>query len=167
MRAILLASATATTLKGRRARSCVSQGYFPGFSWARRNTANRPDDENARLEIGPSEPLVSRQRLCCIRQRKSRSPILVTRARLRSSKETGTVNDTTTRTRRFCGRAARTTPAQMVKDASAGCWSVLPATLSRDTLGLSHVSLQEAHSCARGCDRNHRPRETKFIFAPL
>ena len=39
MRAILLASATATTLKGRRARSCVSQGYFPGFSWARRNTA--------------------------------------------------------------------------------------------------------------------------------
>ena len=39
MRAILLASATATTLNGRRARSCVSQGYFPGFSWARRNTA--------------------------------------------------------------------------------------------------------------------------------
>ena len=42
MRAILLASATATTLKGRRARSCVSQGYFPGFSWARRNTAIAP-----------------------------------------------------------------------------------------------------------------------------
>jgi hypothetical protein len=31
-----LASATATTLKGRRARSCVSQGYFPGFCSARR-----------------------------------------------------------------------------------------------------------------------------------
>jgi hypothetical protein len=33
-------------LKGRHARSCVSQGYFPGFSWARRNTAIAPDDEN-------------------------------------------------------------------------------------------------------------------------
>jgi hypothetical protein len=31
VRATLLASATATTLKGRRARSCVSQGYFPGY----------------------------------------------------------------------------------------------------------------------------------------
>src|SRR3954471_8680724 len=38
MRAILLASATATTLKGRRAMSWVSQGYFPGFSMARRKT---------------------------------------------------------------------------------------------------------------------------------
>jgi hypothetical protein len=42
VRAILLASATATTLKGRRARGCVSQGYFPGFSRARRNTAIAP-----------------------------------------------------------------------------------------------------------------------------
>jgi hypothetical protein len=31
MRAILLASATATTLNGLRARSCVSRGYFSGL----------------------------------------------------------------------------------------------------------------------------------------
>src|ERR1700687_5252002 len=42
VRAILLASATATTLKGRRASSCVSHGYFSGFSWARRNTECAP-----------------------------------------------------------------------------------------------------------------------------
>src|ERR1700680_297858 len=42
VRAIVLASATATTLKGGRARSCVSQGYFSGFSWARRNTECAP-----------------------------------------------------------------------------------------------------------------------------
>ena len=42
MRAILLASATATTLKGRLAKSCVSQGYFSGFSLARRNTEWAP-----------------------------------------------------------------------------------------------------------------------------
>ena len=42
MRAILLASATATTLKGRRAMSWVSQGYFPGFSMARRKTECAP-----------------------------------------------------------------------------------------------------------------------------
>ena len=35
MRAILLASATATTLNGRRARSCASQGYFSGVFLAR------------------------------------------------------------------------------------------------------------------------------------
>jgi hypothetical protein len=34
VRAILLASATATTLNGLRARSCVSQGYFSGFCFA-------------------------------------------------------------------------------------------------------------------------------------
>ena len=38
MRAILLASAMATTLNGRRARSCVSHGYFSGFCLARRST---------------------------------------------------------------------------------------------------------------------------------
>src|SRR5262245_60432854 len=42
MRAILLASATATTLKGRRARSRVSQGYFSGFCMARRKTECAP-----------------------------------------------------------------------------------------------------------------------------
>jgi len=42
MRAILLASATATTLKGRRARSCVSQGYFSGLWMARRKTEIAP-----------------------------------------------------------------------------------------------------------------------------
>src|SRR5436189_4836855 len=51
MRAILLASATATTLKGRRARSCVSQGYFPGFSWARRNTAIAPTTRMRRRQL--------------------------------------------------------------------------------------------------------------------
>ena len=39
MRAILLASATATTLNGLRARSCVNQGYFSGFCRASFNTA--------------------------------------------------------------------------------------------------------------------------------
>src|SRR6516225_3256653 len=38
MRASLFASAMATTLNGRRARSCVSQGYFSGFCLARRST---------------------------------------------------------------------------------------------------------------------------------
>jgi hypothetical protein len=33
-----LASATATTLKGRLAKSCVTRGYFSGFFLARRNT---------------------------------------------------------------------------------------------------------------------------------
>src|SRR5258708_32579908 len=47
MRAILLASATATTLKGRRARSCVSQGYFPGILLGAPQYGDRPDDENA------------------------------------------------------------------------------------------------------------------------
>src|SRR5258705_7420235 len=47
MRAILLASATATTLKGRRARSCVSQGYFPGFSLGAPQHSDRSNDENA------------------------------------------------------------------------------------------------------------------------
>ena len=42
MRAILLASATATTLNGLRARSCVSQGYFSGLWRAYRNTAQAP-----------------------------------------------------------------------------------------------------------------------------
>ena len=42
MRAILLASATATTLKGLRARSCGSQGYFSGLWRAYRNTAQAP-----------------------------------------------------------------------------------------------------------------------------
>jgi hypothetical protein len=42
VRAILLASATATTLNGRRASSCVSQGYFSGFSLAHRNTECAP-----------------------------------------------------------------------------------------------------------------------------
>jgi hypothetical protein len=56
----LLASATATSLKGRRARSCVSQGYFSGFCLARRNTARAPTTRmrlrywSPCLEIGPS-----------------------------------------------------------------------------------------------------------------
>src|SRR5437660_1359014 len=60
MRAILLASATATTLKGRRARSCVSQRYFSGFCLARRKTECAPTTRMRRkqrspcLEIGPS-----------------------------------------------------------------------------------------------------------------
>jgi hypothetical protein len=41
-RAILLASATATTLNGRRARSWVSQGYFSGYWRACFNTAQAP-----------------------------------------------------------------------------------------------------------------------------
>src|SRR5438067_4005533 len=47
MRAILLASATATTLKGRRARSCVSQGYLPGILLGAPQHSDRPDDKNA------------------------------------------------------------------------------------------------------------------------
>ena len=39
---IIGASAIATTLNGRRARSCVSQGYFSGFCLARRNTECAP-----------------------------------------------------------------------------------------------------------------------------
>src|SRR6516164_1912304 len=60
MRAILLASATATTLNGRRARSCVSHGYFLGCWRARRRTACAPTTRMRRkyrspcLEIGPS-----------------------------------------------------------------------------------------------------------------
>ena len=54
MRAILLASATATTLKGRRARSCVSQGYFPGFSWARRNTEIAQENTRRRQQVSLS-----------------------------------------------------------------------------------------------------------------
>jgi hypothetical protein len=42
MRAILLASATATTLNGLRARSRVGQEYFSGCSRARFNTAYAP-----------------------------------------------------------------------------------------------------------------------------
>ncbi len=42
MRAILLASATATILNGLRARSCVSRGYFCGCCRARFNTAWAP-----------------------------------------------------------------------------------------------------------------------------
>ena len=34
----------ATTLKGRRARSCASQEYFPGFSWGALQYGSRPDD---------------------------------------------------------------------------------------------------------------------------
>src|SRR5216684_1054041 len=58
--AILLASATATTLNGRRARSCVSQGYFSGCWRARRKTAWAPTMRMRRrywspcFEIGPS-----------------------------------------------------------------------------------------------------------------
>src|SRR5215510_7525515 len=58
MRAILLASATATTLKGRRARSCVSQGYFPEFSWARRNTAIAPTTKVAVSLLGDRSELL-------------------------------------------------------------------------------------------------------------
>src|SRR6266536_2838790 len=47
MRAILLASATATTLKGRRARSCVSTGILPGILLGAPQHSDRPDDENA------------------------------------------------------------------------------------------------------------------------
>ena len=54
MRAILLASATATTLKGRRARSCVSQGYFPGRWRAYRNTAQAPTMTWLRLAASSS-----------------------------------------------------------------------------------------------------------------
>src|SRR6516165_1641535 len=59
-RAILLASAMATTLNGRRARSCVSQGYVSGFCLARRSTECAPTTRRRRryrspcLEIGPS-----------------------------------------------------------------------------------------------------------------
>ena len=42
MRAILLASAMATTLNGRRARSYFSQGYFSGFCLARCSTECSP-----------------------------------------------------------------------------------------------------------------------------
>ena len=58
MRAILLASATATTLKGRRAKSCVSQGYFSGSSLARRNTEWAPNAlrrHNAELGQVPTQ----------------------------------------------------------------------------------------------------------------
>src|SRR6516162_8236664 len=60
MRAILLASAMATTLNGRRARSCVSQGYFCGLCLARRNTECAPITRSRRryrspcFDIGPS-----------------------------------------------------------------------------------------------------------------
>ena len=43
------ASATATTLKGRRASSCVSQGYFPGFCWAPPQHGMRADDPMRRM----------------------------------------------------------------------------------------------------------------------
>src|ERR1700694_4259648 len=45
VRAILLASATATTLKGRRARSCVSKGYW--ILQGAPQHGNRLDDKNA------------------------------------------------------------------------------------------------------------------------
>ena len=60
MRAIWLASATATTLKGRRARSCVSQEQTSRDSPGAPQHSDRPDDENAPqvaislVEIGPN-----------------------------------------------------------------------------------------------------------------
>src|SRR5215475_10366101 len=74
MRAILLASATATTLKGRRARTCVSQGYFPGFSLARRNghrSRVQPDRYRATSRSGTSKALafVFRQSACALSAR--------------------------------------------------------------------------------------------------
>src|SRR5712691_4013795 len=60
MRAILLASATATTLNGLRARSSVSHGYFSGCSRARFKTAWAPTTRmrlrywSPCFEIGPS-----------------------------------------------------------------------------------------------------------------
>src|SRR5438094_484111 len=60
MRAILLARATATTLNGLRARSCVSHGYFSGCRRACFNTACAPTTRmhlrywSPCFEIGPS-----------------------------------------------------------------------------------------------------------------
>jgi hypothetical protein len=60
IRAILLASATATTLKGRSARSRVTQGYLRGLSFARRRVETAPITSMRRryrspcLDIGPS-----------------------------------------------------------------------------------------------------------------
>ena len=48
IRAILLASATATTLKGRRARSRVIQGNFCGFCLARRRVETAPTTRRRR-----------------------------------------------------------------------------------------------------------------------
>src|ERR1051325_7040503 len=47
-RAILLASATATTLNGRRARSRVIQGNFSGLFLARRRTETAPTTRSLR-----------------------------------------------------------------------------------------------------------------------
>src|SRR5262245_55322928 len=58
MRAILLASATATTVKGRRARSRLCQGDFPEFSWARRNTAIAPTTKVAVSLLGDRSELL-------------------------------------------------------------------------------------------------------------
>ena len=54
MRAILLASATATTLNGLRSRSCVSHGYFSGFGGVPLQHRIGSDHQNAsQIAIAP------------------------------------------------------------------------------------------------------------------
>jgi hypothetical protein len=53
---------TATTLKGRRATSCVRQGYFLGFSWARRSTASPRRSECAARRDRPARRSASAMR---------------------------------------------------------------------------------------------------------
>jgi hypothetical protein len=63
VRAILLASATATTLNGLRARSCVSQGYFSGFCFASFNTAPRVKAAQSRGKIAMQKIIDSYENL--------------------------------------------------------------------------------------------------------
>jgi hypothetical protein len=85
-RAILLATATATTLNGLRSRSCVTHGYFSGWWRARFNTAWAPTTKmrlrywSPRFEIGPS--------LCLPPVESSRGTIPIQAAKSRPDRKT-------------------------------------------------------------------------------
>src|SRR5215468_6120535 len=58
MRAVLLATATATTFAGLRANSCVCQGYFTGWARACLITANAPTTRMRRRYRSPCLEMV-------------------------------------------------------------------------------------------------------------
>src|SRR3954451_12786446 len=58
-RAILLASAIATILNGRRARSCVSHGLFSGFFLASHSTECAPTSAGQIVSSGGQPPRIS------------------------------------------------------------------------------------------------------------
>jgi hypothetical protein len=59
-----MASAMATTLNDRRARSCVSQGYFSGFCLARLSTDCAPDRKNTPQVVGRLVSRSARPSVC-------------------------------------------------------------------------------------------------------